>query len=137
MITSLSIPLRLFALVGLVGASPALAEGAAKRQQRMAAYAPAGEPVACIDRARLRDTTVWDDRTIDFRMAGGQIYRNTLPSKCSQLGFQQAFAYVARTNRICSVDTITVLQTGGTPQRGATCGLGMFQPVTKAGQPAG
>jgi hypothetical protein len=32
-------------------------------------------------------------------------------------------------SRLCSVDIITVLHSGGGGQRGASCGLGAFQPV--------
>jgi hypothetical protein len=90
---------------------------------------PAGKPVDCLNLQDIRETRVRDDRTIDFYANGGKTYRNTLPYKCSGLGFDQAFAYKTSINRLCSVDTITVLQQGG-QSRGPTCGLGSFQPVT-------
>jgi hypothetical protein len=53
-----------------------------------------------------------------------------LPYSCSELGQDQGFAYSTSTNQLCSVDIITVLRQMGGLQRGASCGLGKFQPVT-------
>ena len=89
-----------------------------------------GEPVRCIQTGRIDNTRVHDDYTIDFEMLGGDIYRNTLPNGCPQLGFDRRFAYELTTNRLCSNDTITVLQSGG--GRGVTCGLGEFVPIRYA-----
>ena len=91
---------------------------------------PAGKPVDCVNLQSIRETRVRDDQTIDFYLNGGKTYRNTLPYKCSGLGFQQSFSYSTSLNRLCSVDLITVIQQGGGPVQGATCGLGKFQPVT-------
>jgi hypothetical protein len=91
---------------------------------------PAGKPVDCVNLQDIRETRVRDDQTIDFYLSGRKTYRNTLPYKCSGLGFQQAFSYKTSINRLCSVDLITVIQQGAGPMRGATCGLGKFQPVT-------
>lgn len=96
------------------------------------AMVPVGEPVACIDTIRIRSTNVIDDQTIDFHMAGGDILRNTLPNRCPSLGFQKSFAYKTSLPRLCSVDIITVIDTAGGVSRGASCGLGQFQPVKKA-----
>ena len=89
-----------------------------------------GEAVRCIQTSRIDRTFVHDDYTIDFEMLGGDIYRNTLPNGCPQLGFDRRFAYELTTNRLCSNDTITVLQSGG--GRGVTCGLGEFVPIRYA-----
>lgn len=97
---------------------------------------PAGEPVSCVQTNLIRSTEVIDDRTIDFRMNGGDTYRNTLPHSCPGLGFEKSFAYKTSISRLCNVDTITVLYTGGGPRRGATCGLGEFVPVKAAEKPA-
>ena len=90
---------------------------------------PAGNPVDCLNLQDIRESRVRDDQTIDFYTNGGKTYRNVLPYKCSGLGFQQGFSYKTSINRLCSVDIITVIQQGGLP-RGASCGLGKFQPVT-------
>ena len=87
-----------------------------------------GEPEDCVQINRIRNTRVRDERTIDFFMNGGRVMRNTLPYECPGLAFEDRFAFETSLSRLCSVDTITVLQTGGI-MRGATCGLGTFQPV--------
>jgi uncharacterized protein DUF6491 len=90
---------------------------------------PVGEPVNCISLSRIRNTRVHDDRTIDFHMNGGQIYRNTLPHRCSGLGFEEAFSYETSLSQLCSTDIITVVRTGGGGISGPSCGLGQFQPI--------
>ena len=91
-----------------------------------------GEPKSCVLRSNIRSTDVFDDQTIDFVMRNGDIYRNNLPSKCSGLGFEEAFSYKTSTNRRCNVDIIRVLDTtaGRLDTRGA-CGLGKFQQIEK------
>ncbi|MHA6718833.1 DUF6491 family protein [Sphingomonas sp. RS6] len=111
-------------------AAPAAA-GPQKQQGAVPAATPAGKPVSCLSLSRIRDTKVRDDRTIDFVTSGGQVYRNTLPNACPQLGFEKRFAYQTTLNQICSVDLITVLIPPDL-SRGVTCGLGEFQPVTLA-----
>ena len=86
-----------------------------------------GEPENCVQINRIRNTRVRDDKTIDFFMNGGRVMRNTLPYECPGLGFEERFAFETSLSRLCSVDTITVLQSG--VGRGASCGLGEFQPV--------
>jgi len=75
---------------------------------------------------------VIDDQTIDFKMRGGDIYRNRLPNRCGGLGFEEAFSYKTSTNQLCSVDIIHVLsQTGGRLDTRGACGLGKFQKIEK------
>lgn len=102
-----------------------------EQQVRAPAVQVLGAAVNCVQTSRVRDTVVHDDYTIDFRMLGGEVYRNTLPGRCPGLGFEERFAYQTTTGQLCSVDTITVLQSGGAP-RGPTCGLGQFVPVRYA-----
>ena len=100
--------------------------------QRPASKAPPvevlGEPVNCVNISRIRSTVVHDDYTIDFELPGKEIYRNTLPNRCPQLGFEERFAYEADAGQLCSVDTIAVL-VGGAAGRGPRCSLGQFVPV--------
>lgn len=91
----------------------------------------AGKAQTCVPLQSIRETRVRDDRTIDFYMRGGKVFRNTLPYSCPSLGFEQRFAYATSLSQLCSTDTITVLQSPNI-MRGATCGLGQFQPVTGA-----
>ncbi|AYJ84814.1 hypothetical protein D3Y57_01640 (plasmid) [Sphingomonas paeninsulae] len=92
------------------------------------AATPTGDPVNCVSISRIRETHVHGDSTIDFIMNGGKVYRNTLPNSCPSLGFEERFLYKTSTSELCSVDIITVLQSPGV-SRGASCGLGQFQPV--------
>jgi hypothetical protein len=98
------------------------------------AATPTGAPHSCIPISGMRQSHVRDDRTIDFVMSGGKVYRNTLPYACPSLGFEARFSYATSLSQLCSTDTITVLETGGGAglSRGASCGLGVFQPVTLA-----
>ena len=110
-------------LIALTGAATATAKP-------VPPATPGGKPIDCIYLQDIRETRVRDDSTIDFYLNGGRTYRNTLPYKCSGLGFEQGFAYKTSINRLCAVDTITVIQQGGGLSRGPTCGLGKFQPIT-------
>ena len=98
-------------------------------RQRVPPATLVGEPVSCIPLQAIRESRVYDDRTIDFVMSGKRAYRNVLPHACPGLGFERRFAYETSLSQLCSTDIVTVLyQTG--PARGASCGLGQFQPVT-------
>lgn len=113
----------LFALAAIAATAPAAARD-------VPAATPTGEPVNCIRLSEIRQTHVRSDQVIDFELSGKRMYRNTLPGACPSLGFEERFAYSVSNGELCSVDTITVLQsTGG---RGARCGLGKFQPVALA-----
>ncbi len=117
------------ALLGLMLAMlPAVAAGAPRP---VPVAAPSGKAERCVPLNLIRETRVRSDSVIDFYMRDGQILRNTLPNSCPSLGFEQRFAYGTSLNQLCSVDIITVLQTPGVT-RGASCGLGEFQPVTLA-----
>lgn len=111
------------ALAGLVAAPPALAAPPPPAAKVI------GEDVGCINIRNIRQTRVHDDQTIDFVMNGGKIYRNTLPNRCPQLGFERAFGYATSQAQLCNVDIITVLIQAGGIRRGASCGLGKFTPV--------
>jgi hypothetical protein len=124
MIRPLTAALIVAALAGTALARPLKPEQEAKIH-------PAGPPVNCIQPSSIRETRVRDDSTIDFYMNGGKVFRNKLPNSCPQLGFEERFGYKTSINQLCNVDIITVLQSGPL-MRGASCGLGMFQPVTGA-----
>lgn len=111
-------------LLGLLAAAPA--------RDRVPPATPAGKPVDCLSIVQLRESRVRDDRTIDFVTGGRKVYRVTLPQSCPQLGFEQRFSYTTSLSQLCSTDIITVLIESGGLQRGASCGMGQFQPVTLA-----
>ncbi|MGZ8360892.1 MAG: hypothetical protein ACXWUX_10275 [Allosphingosinicella sp.] len=81
----------------------------------------------CVQLIRIRETRVRDEQTVDFIMNDGTVMRNRLPYSCPGLRFEERFSYATSLSRLCSVDTITVLTSSG--MRGASCGLGRFQPV--------
>ena len=123
--------LPVLALAALVSCAP---------QPRTAAPStpiPAGTPgqavagtTDCVELSRIREARVQDDQTIDFVMIDGRTYRNTLPYRCPQLGFERAFTYSTSISRLCRVDIITVINQGGGVRTGASCGLGDFVPYT-------
>ena len=90
-----------------------------------------GAPERCIPISAITTTRIRDDYTIDFiRGAGSNGWRNTLPNRCGGLKSADAFTYDTSLSQLCSTDIIYVLERiGGTPTRGAGCGLGQFVPV--------
>ena len=92
---------------------------------------PDGKPVNCVQIHSIQETRVRDDRTIDFYMLGGKVYRNKLPNACPDLGFEERFGYETSIDELCNVDIIHVLHTSP-PMPGAACGLGTFQPISGA-----
>ena len=115
-VASMTIALGL--ALGTTGAS-----AAPRDRQTPPAATPDGRPVSCVQTNNIRNTRVHGDSVIDFHMNNGKVYRNTLPMSCPGLGFEERFMYRTSISQLCSVDTITVLQTPGLSQ-GATCGLG-------------
>jgi hypothetical protein len=117
--------------IALAVTNPADARTRAERKaEQIAAAKPDGKPVSCIPLRQIKQTRVRSDSIIDFYMLGGKVYRSTLPNSCPQLGFEESFSYGTSLSELCSTDIITVLHQGGGISRGASCGLGEFQPVT-------
>jgi hypothetical protein len=99
------------------------------------AQSPAPPPVtACVDLARIAEARVRDDRTIDFVLRDGAVLRNSLPNACPGLGAERAFTYATALSRLCATDIVTVVQQGGGPRLGASCGLGGFTPAPATGR---
>ena len=94
------------------------------------------EPQNCLRAESIRSTAVIDDQTIVFYMPRNRIFRNDLPENCPHLAEAGRFMYERRVGqrvgRLCSVDSITVIDTSLVPPYGATCGLGMFHPIEAA-----
>ena len=101
------------------------------KPEQEAKIKPAGPAVRCIQLRSIDSTRVRDDQTIDFYMLGNKVYRNRLPHSCPSLGFEEKFSYTTSLSELCSVDIITVLHSSPVT-RGASCGLGEFQPITGA-----
>ena len=125
-------PVAASSLAAVAALAACAAETDTTAEIRAPAAAAVGEPVSCIQTSRISNTRVHDDYTIDFEMPGDTIYRNTLPVRCSGLGFEERFGYETTIGRLCSTDTITVLRSGGI--NGPTCGLGQFVPVRLTGE---
>ena len=90
------------------------------------------EPVNCVTVNRIKQTRIVDDNNILFFMRGGEVYRNYMPRRCPRLKRENSFTYDVRTNSLCNVDIIYVLERfGSSLRRGMACGLGMFYAVTK------
>lgn len=127
-------------LASAAAALSVIAGPAAARDDGVPEATPAGKPASCIPLRNIRESRVRSDQVIDFVMLGGKVYRNVLPQSCPQLSFEDRFGYSTSLSQLCSTDIITVLY--NTPiGRGASCGLGQFQPVTlakpvKAAKPA-
>jgi hypothetical protein len=91
-----------------------------------------GEPVRCVSLSQIRSTKVVDNSTIDFKMAGGKTYRNSLPYSCPGLKYEDRFSYRTSQSQLCNVDIVRVLHDyGGRLTEGAGCGLGKFQRVER------
>lgn len=125
----MAIPLALGACAATAGNSGAGSSGPQSTPATAAAEGAKPETTDCIDLIRIDRSEVVDDQTILFHMKGGKIWKNTLPYKCPRLGFERAFSHKTSINRLCSVDTITVLDTSAR-MPGATCGLGTFEAYT-------
>ncbi len=90
------------------------------------------KPEHCISLNRIQSSDVIDDRRILFEMVGGDYYLNELPHRCPGLDFEDAFMYRTSIGQLCDMDIVTVLTNAGFGLHpGASCGLGMFRPVTE------
>jgi len=125
-----------FAPLPLVMASCAPSGPAADAARAAASIAAAPEATVtgpgqnCINRSQVRASIVRSDRVIDFEMAGGKVYRSTLPNRCPALSFDRAITYETSIDQLCTQQIVYALQNiGGVPQRGAGCALGEFVPV--------
>lgn len=122
-----------YAWVGIVltfGAGAAFAQDStAERETTTASQGPE----RCITLNRVERTEVIDDRTIIFHMRGGGLFLNHLDRECPGLKREERFMYSPTGNRLCSIDTVTVLEQWAFGlTRGFTCSLGMFHPISQA-----
>lgn len=85
----------------------------------------------CIRVNDIDDIDIVDADTLVFRMRGDTVYRNDLPYRCPGLRADDTLMYRSSVGRLCNVDIITVLEDWGFGfAPGASCGLGMFHPIT-------
>lgn len=122
----------LFVIAALAGLGGSFAVAGDSKDKQQPDVRNIGEPINCVNLRSIRSTHVVDDKTIDFKMAGGKTYRNDLGSKCPSLGFEERFSYRTSLSQLCNVDIIRVLHDyGGRLEEGAGCGLGKFQQIEK------
>ncbi|WOE75018.1 hypothetical protein [Alterisphingorhabdus coralli] len=114
----------------MTGCANADATESARKQSKVPAAKPIGEPRACIPIQRIKRTVVHDDYTIDFVLNGGETYRNNLTTRCGGLGYEKSFTYSTSLTQLCQADIITVIAVlgAGVQPRGA-CGLNRFQQI--------
>ena len=117
-------------LLGLAGAAllfGCAGGGIEADRAALASARPLGEPTDCLTLTSISHTRVRDDRTIDFVLRDGRVFRYRLRNQCPGLGFEESFSYETSLPRLCSVDIIRIRNPSGI--QGATCGLGTFQQV--------
>lgn len=114
-------------LAGAAGGTASLAqEDAAEQDERDL------EARHCIRINDIDDIDIVDADTLIFRMRGNTVYRNDLPHRCPGLKRNDTLMYRSSVGSLCSVDMVTVLQDWGFGfAPGASCGLGMFHPITE------
>lgn len=88
------------------------------------------EPQRCLQLSRIDSVEVLSNRQIIFETTGNQYFVNTLPYPCPGLRRNATIMYRTSIDQLCNVDVVTVLQSvGGGAMPGASCGLGMFEPI--------
>lgn len=86
----------------------------------------------CVRINDIDEIDIVDGDTLIFRLRGGKVYRNDLPHRCPGLKRNDTLMYRSSIGRLCSVDIVTVLEDWGFGfAPGASCGLGMFHPITE------
>lgn len=86
----------------------------------------------CVSIRSIDAIDIVDGRNLIFRMRNGDVFRNRLPRQCPGLRRNGTLMYRSSVGQLCSIDIITVLENRGFGFfPGASCGLGMFEPITK------
>jgi len=119
-----------FVVATLVVATSAVAQGGAADVEG----AFDRTPQDCVIVSQIDQTDAVDDQNLIFTMRNRKVYRNHLPRQCPGLERENRIAYESRNARLCSIDTITVLEQrfGIGFQPGFTCRLGEFVPLSPA-----
>jgi len=107
------------ALIGALAATGSLLASAAL------ADPPPRPKSICINTQDIDSMSYPDNRTILFRMRGGQVkvWRNELPRECPGLKFEQGIAWNIWGGEVCSNMQVFYVLRRGTP-----CMLGSFVP---------
>jgi len=102
-------------------------EEMSKLDKALVKYERTGEMKRCLNPTRIRHSNVVDDMHIIFEVTGRKVYLNTLPRKCSSLGFHRAIKYTVRGGTICKGDLFEVFDSSGI--RGVSCSFGEFEKL--------
>jgi hypothetical protein len=90
------------------------------------------DAIQCVRIRDIEDIDIVDSRTLVFHMRGDKVYENKLPFECPGLRRNDTLMYRASVGQLCNVDIVTVLEDWGFGfSPGASCGLGMFNPITE------
>jgi hypothetical protein len=120
------VPLAVVLVLGVAAAAASLAQdeaGDAEERDLDAEH--------CVRISDIDEIDIVDADTLIFRLRGGKVYRNDLPHRCPGLKRNDTLMYRSSIGRLCSVDIVTVLEDWGFGfAPGASCGLGMFHPIT-------
>ncbi|HET6630882.1 MAG TPA: DUF6491 family protein [Woeseiaceae bacterium] len=86
----------------------------------------------CVRVQSIDQIDIVDSDTLVFRMRGDEVYRNELPYNCPGLQQGDTLMYRTTLGQVCDLDIVTVLEDWGFGfAPGASCGLGMFDPITE------
>lgn len=108
------------------------ASGAAPDADEVYEAFPPGAPQRCIDARRIRRIEAIGNHTLLFHFSGGDVWRNRLSRPCPGLRRTSRFLYEPRGGRLCSLDTVYLLeQFGSGYRRGTGCPLGEFDYLTE------
>ncbi len=90
-----------------------------------------GEPQKCINSSRLARATVVNDKSVDFTLRNGKVYRNKLLTRCPIIRNNDRITYRQESStRLCKGDKISSLETiSDRLQSFGLCGLGEFQQI--------
>lgn len=126
--------MKRIAMVGAValalGACAGEDERAYEPPEELQAYTVTGETENCITVTRIRESRPLDDFHILFFVTGKDVYLSKMKHRCAGLGREKSFMYSTGLTKLCSLDTITVLNSPDAMPLGS-CGLGEFQKLEK------
>ncbi len=86
----------------------------------------------CVRVQDIENIDIVDARTLIFHMRNDEVYQNDLPHACPGLKRNDTLMYRSSVGQLCNIDIVTVLEDWGFGfAPGASCGLGMFHPITE------
>ena len=100
-----------------------------RRKRLMEKYESTGKTDACVPMRSLRQSVIFDNKTIFFEATGRRAYINRLSHECPGLLREQRFAYANSFGSLCRGEIITILDSFG--RTWGSCGLGDFEELKK------